>query len=264
MRLFDTHVHMDSNRYDRDRQLVMQRAQSQGVVAMLNVGFDVTSSRAAAQLASEHSQVWAAAGLHPHNASSYSEEVAGQLRSVLRVPRVVAVGEIGLDFYRDLSSRSAQRQAFRQLLQLAVELALPVIIHDRDAHDEVIDILSEFNLAAAGGIMHCFSGDVALARCCLDMGLHIALAGPVTYPRSQVLREVAGFVPQDRLLLETDCPYLPPAPHRGKRNEPGMVHLVCEEVARVRGVAPDRLSEITLSNACRLLGIDGFSPQPPG
>lgn len=261
MRLFDTHVHLDSQRYARDRHVVLQRAESQGVVAMLNVGFDVDSSRAAVELASEHRRIWAAAGLHPHNASEYSDEVEAQLRLLLRSPRVVALGEIGLDFYRDLSPRSVQRHAFDRLLHLAGELALPVIIHDRDAHEEVFDILCEHDVGSTGGIMHCFSGDVAFARRCLDLGFHISLAGPVTYPRSHVLREVARYVPEQRLLLETDCPYLPPAPHRGKRNEPSMVHLVCEEVAKVRGIAPSHLGEITLTNACRLLGIEHVSPR---
>ena len=255
MRLFDTHVHLDAGRFDRDRSQVLRRAHAQGVVAMLNVGFDLASSRAAVKLAASHDHIWAAVGLHPHHASQYSEELEGEFRALLQSPRVVALGECGLDFYRDLSPRPVQREAFARLLGLGTELGLPVVIHDRDAHEEVYEILSEFDIGRTGGIMHCFSGDVEFARRCLDLGLYIALAGPVTYPRSHALREVARFVPEERLLLETDCPYLPPAPHRGKRNEPALVGLVCEEVARVRKMPPEQLSEITLTNACTLLGI---------
>ncbi|MEW6523942.1 MAG: TatD family hydrolase [Bacillota bacterium] len=254
--LVDTHVHLDLRQFDRDRSAVMERAAARGVVAMINVGFDVASSRRAVELASQHHAVWAACGIHPHYARGAGPEDYRELEELLEHERVIALGEIGLDYYRDLSPRPVQREVFRRLLSLARDARLPVIIHDRDAHQEVLAMLQDAGGGELAGIMHCFSGDWAFAEQCLALGFYVSIAGTVTYPNALGLREVTRRVPESRLLLETDCPWLAPAPYRGKRNEPAFVALVAEEVARIRDIKPDQLARTTTENACRLFGIN--------
>jgi TatD DNase family protein len=257
-RLFDTHVHLNLRPFDRDRDAVIARARAAGVVGMINVGFDTASSEAAVALAATVPGLYAACGVHPHYAAAATPAVLTGFEPLLGSPGVVALGEIGLDYYRDLSPRPIQREVFCHLLDLARRLALPVIIHDRDAHGEVLEVLRA-GLGERGGVMHCFSGDRHLAVQCLDLGMYISVAGPITYAGAQELREVARLVPADRLLVETDCPWLAPMPRRGKRNEPALVSLVAEEVARLRGVTMETIAGQTTDNACRLFGVE-----PPG
>src|SRR5439155_1143258 len=203
-----------------DLPAVLARARAAGVSRLLTIGADVETSAAAVALAAREANVWAAVGIHPHDAGEADDGALAEIERLATAPRVVAVGEIGLDFFRNLSPRDAQERTLRHLLDLARRVGKPALIHCRDAHEETLTILGEARVGEVGGIMHCFSGDVPIARRCLDLGLTISLAGPVTYPNARALPDVARFVPADRLVVETDCPYLPPQGHRGQRNEP--------------------------------------------
>src|SRR5262249_13002427 len=213
---------------------VLARARAAGVSRMVTIGTDVATSQAAIDIAGREADVWAAVGIHPHDAARADDAAVAEIARLARAPRVVAVGEIGLDFFRNLSPRDAQERIFRRLLALGREVRKPVLIHCRDAHEDVLRILAEDALPERG-IMHCFSGDAAIARRCLDLGLLISLAGPVTYPNARALPEVARLVPGDRLVIETDCPFLPPPGHRGRRNEPAYLALTAARAAELRG-----------------------------
>ncbi len=253
--LFDTHAHLHFPEFADDLPVVLERARAAGVARMLTIGTDVETSAAAIALAAREPDVWAAVGIHPHDAADADEAAFAEIERLAGAPRVVAIGEIGLDFFRNLSPRDAQERTFRRLLDLARRKRRPVLIHCRDAHDETLAILADARVDEVGGIMHCFSGDVAIARRCLDLGLAISLAGPVTYPNARALPEVARFVPADRLVVETDCPYLPPQGHRGRRNEPAYLALTAARVAELRGEPLSTLGPRMSDNARRLLGV---------
>ena len=255
--LFDTHAHLHFPDFAEDLPAVLDRARAAGVTRFLTVGSDVDNSRAGIALAARLPGVWASVGIHPHDAASADASALAELERLAGAPRVAAIGEIGLDFFRDLSPRPAQEVAFRAQLELARRVGKPVVIHCRDAHAETLDILAEGRVGDVGGVMHCFSGDVGIARRCLDLGLAISLAGPVTYPSARALPDVARFVPGDRLVVETDCPYLPPQGHRGQRNEPAYLVLTVARVAALRGEPLVALAERLTANACRLRGVDG-------
>lgn len=237
----DTHVHLDAGAFAADRAAVIERARAAGVERMLTIGTDLASSRAALALAVQHPFIWASAGLHPHEADECPVDLEDQLAALAACPRVVAIGETGLDFYRNLSPPDAQRSAFRRQIAVAQACNLPIVIHSRDAHDEVIATLED--AGARRVVMHCFTGDEALARRCLDNGWFLAFGGAVTYPRNAALRAVMAATPADRLLLETDAPYLAPVPRRGKRNEPAFLALTLRCCAAVRGAEPAALAE---------------------
>jgi TatD DNase family protein len=253
--LFDTHAHLHFPDFAEDLPAVLARARAAGIRRMLTVGTEPASSAAAVALAEREPDVWATVGIHPHDAGDADEAAFAAIERLASAPPVVAVGEIGLDFFRNLSPPEAQERTFRRLLALARRLRKPVILHCRDAHAELLAILEEEGVEATGGIMHCFSGDVAVARRCLDLGLLVSLAGPVTYPRPGALPEVARFVPADRLVLETDCPYLPPQGYRGKRNEPAYLAVTAARVAELRDEPLAALAPQLTDNARRLLGL---------
>jgi len=253
--LFDTHAHLHFPDFDADRAETMARARQAGVTRMLTIGTEVPTSRAAIALAQAERDVWASVGVHPHDAAEADEAVLAEIERLAGESRVVAVGEIGLDFFRTLSPREAQERVFRHLIGVARRAHKPVIVHCRDAHPEVLAVLGEERADEVGGVMHCFSGDVAVARRCLDLGLLVSLAGPVTYPNARALPEVARFVPGDRLVVETDCPFLPPQGYRGKRNEPAYLALTAARVAELRGEPLEEFARRSSENACRLLGI---------
>ena len=255
LELFDTHAHLHVPEFDADRAEMMARARQAGVTRMLTIGTEVPTSRAAVALAESEPDVWASVGVHPHDAAEADADVLTEIERLAGGPRVVAVGEIGLDFFRNLSPREAQERVFRHCIGLARRVRKPVVVHCRDAHAEVLAILAEERVSEAGGIMHCFSGDVAIARRCLDLGLLISLAGPVTYPNARALPEVARFVPGDRLVIETDCPFLPPQGYRGKRNEPAYLALTAARVAELRGEPLEDFARRASDNARRLLRI---------
>jgi TatD DNase family protein len=263
MRLIDAHAHLDAARFNADRPAVIERARAAGVEAIVTVGADLESSRAAVRLAEEYGMVHAAVGIHPHDASKLDGAALAELRGLAQQPRVVAIGEIGLDFYRDLSPRDVQRRAFQAQLAWAAKLGKPVIIHDREAHDETLAILVDWatgleNSMLAGrlGVLHTFSGDQAMAGRAIDLGFYISISGPVTYQNERQLPGIVQALPLDRLLVETDCPFLAPHPHRGKRNEPAYVRLVAERIASLRSMTFDDLAEATTANARRLFRFE--------
>lgn len=223
---------------------------------MLTIGTDAADSAAAAALAGQHAEVYAAVGIHPHDAAQADDAALEEIERLARAsPKVVAVGEIGLDYYRNLSPRETQLQVFRRQLGLARRLNKPVLIHCREAHADTLDVLGREGIPAAGGIMHCFSGAADVARRCLDLGLLISMAGPVTYPNARRLPEVVALTPPDRLVVETDCPFLPPQPYRGKRNEPAYLALTAARVAELKGQPAEALNLAMTRNALALFGI---------
>lgn len=254
--LFDTHAHLHLDEFEPDRPEVLARARAAGVEGFLTVGIDPEDSQRAVALAEAEPAVWATVGIHPHEAATADEAALDRLRRLAQgSSRVVAVGETGLDYYRDLAPRDAQLDAFRRQIALARELGRPLVIHCREAHAEVLAVLREERAAEVGGIMHCFSGDAAHAWSYLDLGFLISIAGPVTYPNARKLPEVVRAVPLDRLVVETDCPFLPPQPYRGKRNEPAWMVHTAERVATLAGVPIEELAPRLSANARRLLRL---------
>ncbi|MFQ5830819.1 MAG: TatD family hydrolase [Candidatus Methylomirabilia bacterium] len=254
--LFDTHTHLHFAEFAADREAVLERARAAGVRHLLTVGTDPESSAQAVAMAEAHPGVYASVGIHPHDAGEADEVALAEIKRLAETwPRVVAIGEIGLDYYRNLAPRDVQTEVFRRQLRLARQLRKPVLIHCREAHPQTLEILGEERIQDIGGIMHCFSGDEAAARRCLDLGLFISLAGPVTYPNARKLPGVAKLVPEDRLVVETDCPYLPPQPYRGKRNEPSYLSITAASVAELRGQPLDAIGPVMSRNALTLLGI---------
>src|SRR3989475_5757175 len=232
--LFDTHAHLHFPEFAVAPDAVLARARAAGVRRMVTIGTDVATSRAAVALAAREPDVWAAVGIHPHEATSADDTALVEIERLASAARVVAIGETGLDFFRNLSPREAQARAFRAQLALARRAGKPVLVHCRDAHEETLSLLAAEGTRERGGIMHCFSGDLAIARPCLDLRLLLSLAGPVTYPKPRVPPQGAGVVPAGRLVVETDCPYLPPQPYRGKRNEPAYLSITSARVAELR------------------------------
>lgn len=254
--LFDSHAHLNDPQFEEDFEEVLARAREFGVEKIAVVGYDHESSEKAVALAKENEGMYAIVGVHPHDAEKYGEETDAALAHWAQQPQVVAIGEIGLDYYRDLSPRDVQQAVFRRQLHLARELHLPISIHCRDAMEDLIRILKEEEKGPYRGILHCFSGSYEQAAILLKLGFHISFAGPVTFSNARKLPEIALKIPLDRLLVETDCPYLAPQPLRGKRNEPANVRYVVEKIAEVRGLSPEKVAQATYENACRLFGIE--------
>ncbi len=252
----DSHAHLDDKKYDTDRHIMLMRARGKGVSGIINVGYDIPSSVRSVVLAEEYDFIFAAVGIHPHDAADADEAALEQVRVLADHPKVVAIGEMGLDYYRNLSPRDIQQKVFRAQINLAREIKKPIIIHDRDAHGDVMQILKEENAGTNGGVLHCFSGSVEMARECIKMGFYISIAGPVTFKNAAKICDVATAVPLDRLLIETDAPYLTPEPYRGKRNESAYVVCVGERIAELRGMPAEELAEAISRNARELFGIN--------
>ncbi len=256
--LIDSHVHLDDRRYDNDREDVLQRAEDAGVEACVTIGCDVATSRAAVALAQARRNVFATIGVHPHETGHITGDWHETFRELARQPKVVAYGEIGLDYHYDHSPRDVQRRRFREQIQLARELRLPMVIHTREAPDDTVMILREENAQDVGGVFHCFSGDARLAGEALDMGFYLSFSGVLTFKNAAMLRETAGAVPLDRIMVETDCPYLAPVPHRGARNEPAYVRHVAHTLAEIHGKGRESFESIALAtaqNTKRVFGI---------
>jgi len=245
--LVDSHAHIQLSQFDRDRHDVLQRAKSAGIEQILVVGFDLKTSQQAVELAMNTENLWATVGMHPHDAKDLTNAAMDTFRRLADHPKVIALGEMGLDYYRDLSPRSIQKTAFEQQLDLAEELDMPIIVHNREAYHDILPILRS-RKGRISGVLHCFSGDVDIMKQTLDIGFHIGIGGPVTYKKSDDLQTVAKQVPANRLLIETDCPWLAPQFRRGKRNEPSYVISVAERIAELRGTPAEEIGQITTQN----------------
>lgn len=255
IRLADSHAHLDLEELLSDQAEVLGRAREAGVALIINVATGLRDAQQVLATAAKYPGVWAAAGVHPHGAKSLSEADLETLAVLAAGPRVVAVGEIGLDFYRRRSPAEVQEHWFHRQLELAITLKKPVIIHTREATAATLAILREYRGRLTGGIMHCFAGTLPEAHNFLDLGLHLSFSGTLTYPKAGPLREVARQAPLDRLLVETDCPYLPPQPWRGKRNEPAYVVATARQLAEVRGLPLEEVARATWENTLRVFGL---------
>jgi len=252
--LIDSHAHLDMEEFEGDLSEVLSRALESGVSEIISIGIDLPSSAKALELARKHDFVYSTVGYHPHNAKEADAKVLRDLADLPLDPKVVAWGEIGLDFFRRHSPPQNQIEAFERQLDMAGDLGLPVIIHDRDAHEQLSEILRRKG-SLLTGVIHCFSGDYALARFFIDMGFYISIPGTVTYKKAALIQEVAARIPLERLLVETDAPYLTPLPHRGKRNEPAFVKYTAQEIARLRGMDFQDLARATSENARTLFKL---------
>jgi TatD DNase family protein len=258
--IIDTHAHLDLSVYDEDREEIIERATAAGVVSIISVGTDLESSKRAVALAERYPNIYAAVGIHPHDVNAITMADIDAVTKVGMSPRVVAVGETGLDFYRDISPRDRQVIAFLWHLDMADEMGLPVIIHCREAAEEMVQLLrnrmAEHQCSGLyRGVIHCFNGDAATVQAYMDMGFHISLGGYIGYPKATVLQEVIKSIPGERLLTETDCPFLPPQDHRGKRNEPSYLRITVKKLAEIRKETYERVAMVTTENARRLFGI---------
>ncbi len=253
--LFDTHVHLNDDQFNDDLEEVIERARLNGVGRVVVVGFDEKTIKRAIELIDMYDFMYAAIGWHPVDAIDLTDDHLDWIQELTAHPKVVAIGEIGLDYHWDKSPKDVQQAVFRRQIQLAKKLDLPIIIHNREATEDVVKILEEEGAEEVGGIMHCFSGSPETAKRCLDMNFYISLGGPVTFKNAVKPKEVAKEVPLDRLLIETDCPYLAPHPFRGKRNEPSYVKLVAEQIAALKEISLDEVAKATTENANRLFRI---------
>jgi len=253
--LIDSHAHLQFSQFERDRQAVLQRAWRAGISGIVVVGTDLNSSRGAIELA-ERNGLYATVGFHPHAAGKFTRAGLDTLEELAAAASVVAIGEIGLDYYRDLAPRDRQREAFEQQLLLAAKLQLPVVIHDRDAHDDIAKLLEAHAQDLQDVVLHCYSGGIERAQFYLDQGFCFSASGQITYPRSEALRATFTTIPIDRILLETDAPYLTPQPVRGKRNEPCFLTHTARQLAELKGMRYDEVCRITSSNAARVFSME--------
>ncbi|MDS9473304.1 TatD family hydrolase [Sporosarcina pasteurii] len=252
----DTHVHLNADQYEEDVEEVIERALEAGVSKMVVIRFDRKTIRKAMELTERYPFIYAVVGWHPVDAVDCTEEDLEWIESLAAHPKVVGIGEMGLDYYWDKSPKEVQQKLFRRQIQLAKKVNLPIVIHNRDATADVVRILKEEEAEQVGGIMHCFSGSVEIAKECITMNFLISLGGPVTFKNAKGPKQVAKEIPLNKLLIETDAPYLTPHPHRGKRNEPVYVTLVAEEIAKLKEVSIEEVASITTENALKLFKID--------
>lgn len=255
MQLFDTHTHLDASQFKEDQEQVIARAVEAGVTRMVNVGFNRETIPTTMELVEKYDFIYAAIGWHPVDAIDMKDGDLEWIAELCRHDKVIAIGEIGLDYYWDTSPKDVQHQVLRRQIGLARELSMPIVIHNRDAHEDIVKILREEKAGDVGGIMHSFSGSWETAKLCLDMGFHLSFGGPITFKNARQPKEVLEKVPLDRLLIETDAPYLTPHPFRGKRNESAYVKYVAEAAADIKGISLEELAEITTENGLERFGI---------
>ncbi len=253
--LFDSHAHYDDTKFDDDRYEVIQRAFDSGVSYILNAASNISSAVDCIGLSQEFDFIYAAVGVHPHNAEGMNEGAIATLADFASDKKVVAIGEIGLDYYYDNSPREVQKHWFSRQIDMARNIGLPVVVHNRDAHEDTLKILVAENAKSVGGVLHCYSGSVEMAKILLENNFYISVGGPLTFKNAVKVIEVVKYVPLDRLLIETDSPYLTPEPHRGKRNDSSYVRLVAEKLAEVRNIPFEEIARITTENAKRLFRI---------
>ena len=253
--IFDTHAHMDDRAFDTDRSALLAQLPAQGIALVMNPGCSLVSSQAAVALAEEYDYIYAAVGSHPDAADEVNEAVLEQYRQLARqCPKVRAIGEIGLDYHYEDIPRETQQRAFRAQMALARELELPVIVHEREAHEDGMRIVEEFPQVT--GVFHCYSGSLEMAKVLIRRGWYIGFGGVLTFKNARKAVEVAAQIPLERIVLETDCPYMSPEPFRGRRNDPGRLHLVAEKLAQLRGVSVAEIENITLENGKKLYRIE--------
>lgn len=257
MKMFvDTHVHLNADQYEEDLQEVIDRALEAKVERMVVIGFDRKTIERTMQLIEQYDFVYGVIGWHPVDAIDCTQQDLEWIEQLASHPKIVGIGETGLDYYWDKSPKDVQQELFRKQIQLAQKINLPIVIHNRDATGDVVQILREENAASVGGVMHCFRGSVETARECIAMNFMISLGGPVTFKNARLPKEVATEIALEHLMIETDAPYLAPHPHRGKRNEPAFVPLVAEEIARLKGLTIEEIAQATTANAKNFFGID--------
>ena len=257
IKLIDTHCHLDMPAYQADCEAVLLRALAAGVSRIISVGIDLASSRRAIALAEQYEGVYATVGVHPHNVAELTEGDYAELQSLCRHPKVVAYGEIGLDYVKNYAPVSLQKEHFARQVALARQLHLPLVIHDREAHDEIMEMLEGAGPFPAGGVMHCFSGDGAFARRVLALGFYISIPGVVTFVKAEKLQEAVREIPLGSLVLETDGPFLAPVPQRGKRNEPSLLLFTAQKVAELKGLSLDEVARQSTMNGVHLFGLEG-------
>jgi TatD DNase family protein len=250
---FDTHTHLDDEKFDQDRELVIENLKKEGVSLAVNVGADLTSSKNSIALAEQYDFIYAAVGVHPNEVGEMQDEDLETLADMAKHEKVVAVGEIGLDYHYDEPGRDVQKLWFEKQLRLAQTLNMPFIVHDRDAHQDTLELLKK--VGYYNGVMHCFSGSCEMAKILLDLGFYISIAGQVTFKNAPKVKEVAKMVPADRLFIETDSPYLTPEPHRGERNNSANVKFTCAKIAELKGISVEKLAKVTLENGKKFYGI---------
>lgn len=253
--LIDTHCHLDFSDYDKDRDEVISRARQAGIGAIINIGTNLESSSRCIELAKNFDLIFATIGVHPHYADALDDKALGLLNNLADFKKVIAVGEVGLDYYKSKVSNDLQKRAFISLIRISKEKKLPLIIHNRDAHRDILDILKAELHPPIRGVIHCFSGDENFLKDCLDSGLYISFTCNLTYKKTDRLRQLARQVPLDRLFLETDAPFLSPQNFRGKRNEPSYLHFLAEEIAKIKGIEKEKISDITTNNAKRFFNL---------
>jgi TatD DNase family protein len=251
--LIDTHCHLDFPEFDSDREDVIRRCRENGIEALINIGSSVEGSRRSVELAGKHDAIYATVGIHPHEADGFDDKAFSAIKDFAGQPKVVAIGEIGLDYYKNYSSKSNQRKMFIALVRLAKDLDLPLVIHNRQAPDEVLGVLKEE--APLRGVVHCFSEDKNFLQECLNIGFYISFTCNITYKKADNLRELVRQVPLERLLLETDAPFLPPQEFRGRRNEPLHVRELARKISDLRNIAPEEVAAVTTGNARKLFNL---------
>ena len=252
---FDTHAHYDDGAFDSDREELLKSLGESGVELIIDPGCDLLSSRKALELAERFDFIYAAVGFHPEELDKYSPEGYREICSMARHSKCVAIGEIGLDYYWDASHKEEQKELFRRQIELALELDKPVIVHDREAHGDCLETVRDY--PGLRGVFHCYSGSAEMAKELLKLGWYLGFDGPITYKNARKAMEVLELCPMDRMLMETDSPYLSPVPMRGQRNDSSKLRYVAEKIAQVKGLSPEEAAALTLANGCRLFGIKG-------
>ncbi len=249
MKIFETHAHLDFPQFDKDREQLIKKCFNKNIEYILNIGVDEKTCNASIKLTEKYDRIYAAVGFHPHDATDFNAEF---IRRKAQYPKVIAIGEIGLDYYRNLSPKDVQKKVFDQQIKIALELNMPIIVHDRDAHEDCYDILSRNN--AINVVFHCFSGDEIFAQRVIEKGWYISFTGTVTYKNSN-MENIIRLVPDDKFFIETDSPYLSPHPQRGKRNSPLNLQYVIEKISEIRGTTPNKIADLSYRNACNFFTL---------